>query len=85
MRRLFWLAMGITIGALVVRRLSRLAEQVTQKMTPKGVTESLGTALADLARQVGGLAGEVRSSMRARERELREGSGLDATANGVGK
>jgi adenylosuccinate lyase len=85
MRRLFWLAMGITIGALVVRRLSRLAEQVTQRLTPKGVTESVGTALADLAHQLGDLAGEVRSSMRARERELREGSGLDATVNGVSK
>ncbi|WP_324277516.1 hypothetical protein [Blastococcus brunescens] len=33
MRRLFWLAMGITIGALVVRKLSRAAE----KMTPAGI------------------------------------------------
>ena len=29
MRRLFWLAMGITIGALVVRKLSRAAEKMT--------------------------------------------------------
>ena len=33
MRRLFWLAMGVTIGALVVRRLSRAAE----KLTPQGI------------------------------------------------
>ena len=29
MRRLFWLAMGITIGALLVRKLSRAAERLT--------------------------------------------------------
>ena len=29
MRRLFWLAMGITIGALVVRKLSRAADKLT--------------------------------------------------------
>ncbi len=28
-RRLFWLAMGVTIGALVVRKLSRLADRLT--------------------------------------------------------
>ena len=33
MRRLFWLAMGITIGALVVRKLCRAAE----KLTPAGI------------------------------------------------
>jgi len=38
MRRLFWLAMGITIGALVVRKLSAAAE----KMTPRGIAGSIG-------------------------------------------
>ena len=42
MRRLFWLAMGITIGVLVVRKLSAAAE----RMTPG----SIGRSIADSAR-----------------------------------
>ena len=48
MRRLFWLAMGITIGALVVRKLSRAAE----KMTPGGIAASLADALRDVAEAI---------------------------------
>ena len=29
MRRLFWLAMGVTIGALLVRKLSKAAAKLT--------------------------------------------------------
>jgi hypothetical protein len=79
MKRLFWLAMGVTIGVLVMRRLTRLAERVTERMTPKGVAGSLGSALTDLAHELGAFAGDVRASMGAREHELREGAGLDAT------
>ena len=41
MRRLFWLVMGITIGVLVVRKLSAAAE----KMTPSGMLGSLACAM----------------------------------------
>ena len=33
MRRLFWLAMGVTIGVMVVRKLSKAAE----RLTPRGM------------------------------------------------
>ena len=74
MRRLFWLAMGITIGALVVRKLSRAAE----KMTPGGIAGSIAEALRDLADAIGEFGADVREAMAERESELRSGTGLDA-------
>lgn len=73
MRRLFWLGLGITVGALVVRRLSAAA----QKLTPGGIADSLSSGLSELARAIGDFAGDVRSAMGERERELRAGVGLD--------
>ncbi len=69
MKRLFWLALGITVGALVVRKLSRTAEA----FTPKGVAGSL-QGVADAVRD---FADEVREGMATRESELLEGTGID--------
>ena len=74
MRRLFWLAMGITIGALVVRKLSRAAE----KMTPAGIGASIAEGLRELADAIGDFGADVRAAAAAREQELRAGTGLDA-------
>ena len=74
MRRLFWLAMGITIGALVVRKVSRAAE----KMTPAGIGGSIAEGLRDLADAIGDFGADVRAAMAEREVELRAGTGLDA-------
>ena len=74
MRRLFWLAMGITIGALVVRRQSRAAE----KLTPQGIAGSLADGLRELAEAIGDFGADVRAAAAAREDELRAGTGLDA-------
>lgn len=73
MRRLFWLVMGITVGALVVRKLSKLAE----RMTPRGMGEGLTQALTNLADAMREFAGDVREAMADREAELRAGAGLD--------
>lgn len=73
MRRLFWLALGVTVGALVVRRLSAAA----QKLTPSGIAESLTAGLSELAAAIGEFAADVRASMSEREQELRAGVGLD--------
>ncbi len=74
MRRLFWLAMGITIGALVVRKLSRAAE----KLTPQGIAGALVEGLRDLADAIGEFGADIREAASAREAELRSGTGLDA-------
>ncbi len=74
MRRLFWLAMGVTIGALVVRKLSRAAD----KLTPAGMAGSIADGLRDLAEAIGDFGADVRAAANARETELRAGTGLDA-------
>jgi hypothetical protein len=76
MRRLFWLAMGITIGALVVRKLSQLA----QKLTPAGLANGLAVALRDLADSIREFTVDVRAAMNEREAELREATGLDGAS-----
>jgi len=40
-RRLFWLSMGVTIGTLVVRKLSRIAE----RMRPSGIAASFAAGV----------------------------------------
>ena len=73
MRRLFWLTMGITIGVLVVRKVSAAA----QKLTPGGVASSIGGGLSELAASLRDFSHDVREAMREREQELRSGTGLD--------
>jgi hypothetical protein len=77
-RRLFWLGAGIAIGVLIMRRLSKIAQQ----MTPKGIVDSFGGAIGDLVHELGGFLGDVRASMSERERDLRAGTGLDSTPSG---
>ncbi|MCZ2814619.1 hypothetical protein [Modestobacter sp. VKM Ac-2984] len=74
MRRLFWLAMGITIGVLVVRKLSETAE----KLTPQSLAGNLADGLRELADAIGDFGADVRAAAALREDELRAGTGLDA-------
>jgi len=75
MRRLFWLALGVTVGALVMRKLSRVAE----KLTPQGVAGGIASGLRELADSVGAFGADVRAAMADREQELRRTTGLDGT------
>ncbi len=79
MRRLFWLAMGVTIGALVVHKMSKLAE----KMTPSGLSKSIASSLADLAESLRYFGTDVRQAMAEREAELRENTALDGRVGKV--
>jgi hypothetical protein len=74
MRRLFWLAMGVTIGVLVVRKLSVAAE----RMTPAGIMGSVAEGLRELAEAIGDFGADVRAAAAEREAQLRAGTGLDA-------
>lgn len=80
MRRLFWLALGATVGVLVMRKLSAAAA----RLTPRGMVEGLTDALAELAESIGEFAGDVREAMTEREAELREGTGLDGRLGAAG-
>jgi hypothetical protein len=67
--------MGITIGALIVRKISRAAE----KLTPTGMAQGIAGALRELADAIGDFSADVRAAMREREEELRRATGLDGT------
>jgi hypothetical protein len=73
MRRLFWLAMGITIGVLVMRKLSKMAA----KLTPGGVAQGLAASLGELADALREFGADVRDAMADREDQLRAAAGLD--------
>lgn len=73
MRRLFWLAMGVTIGALLVRKLTKAAE----RLTPRGIAVGVGEGLRELADAIREFTADVREAMNEREIELRAGTGLD--------
>jgi|1186.fasta_scaffold871566_2 hypothetical protein len=64
------MALGATVGVLVVRRVSRAA----QAYTPEGIGRSL-TAAVDAVRD---LAEDVRAGMNEREQELRVALGVEA-------
>jgi chromosome condensin MukBEF MukE localization factor len=74
-KRLFWLALGATVGILVMRKVSRAIE----KLTPRGVVEGIGAGLADLADSISDFASDVRRAMTEREAQLREDTGMDGT------
>ena len=76
MRRLFWLAMGITIGVLVMRKLSKMAA----KIKPSGMAQGIAASLGELADALRDFGADVREAMAERETQLREASGLDGSA-----
>lgn len=78
MRRLFWLAMGITIGVLVMRKVSKIAA----KLTPGSMAQGLASSLGDLAEALRDFGGDVRAAMAERESQLRAAAGLDGASGG---
>jgi hypothetical protein len=78
MRRLFWLALGATVGVLIFRKLSTAA----QKLTPQGLAGSVGAGLSELAYSLRDFTADVRDAMSSRESELRIAAGLDGGAPG---
>jgi hypothetical protein len=66
MRRLLWLGIGIAVGALVVRKLTKTAESYTPKGLADGARESV-TGMLDSVRE---FVEEVREGMAEREDEL---------------
>jgi hypothetical protein len=68
-KRIFWLALGVTVGALVVRKLSSAAGQ----LSPRGLSQSL----RGLTDAVADFLDEVRQGASVREAELVQGAGID--------
>jgi hypothetical protein len=67
-RRLFYIALGATVGVLVVRRAAAAAEQ----WQPDNLAHRLTIAIEDFL-------ADMRESMAEREEELRSSLGLDGS------
>lgn len=73
MRRLFWIALGATLGVLVVHKVTKTA----QSYSPSGMAQGLSTGLSDLGEGLREMAETVREGMAERETELRHALGID--------
>ena len=74
-RRLFYVALGATVGVLVVRK----ATQAASRLTPSGMAGGLAGALGGLGDAIRDFGAEVRAGMSEREDDLRTQLGLDGT------
>ena len=73
MRRLFWVALGATLGVLVVHKIAKTA----QAYSPSGMAKGLSMGLSDLGEGLRDMAEVVREGMAERETELRHALGID--------
>lgn len=89
MKRLLWLGVGLAVGALAVRAVTRKA----RSLTPGGLADSLRQSGGGVADSVRDFVDDVREGMADREYEIRssfaEGVALDddhdqSWARGVG-
>jgi hypothetical protein len=66
MRRLLWLGVGLAVGALVFRAVSKKA----QAFTPEGIAGSARDSAAGLLDSVRSFVDDVRDGMAEREAEI---------------
>ncbi len=66
MKRLFWLGVGVAVGALVVRKLVQTADSYS----PSGLADSARGSAAGLLETVREFADDVRAAMAEREDDL---------------
>ncbi|MFY1632552.1 hypothetical protein ACN27F_04560 [Solwaraspora sp. WMMB335] len=66
MKRLLWLGVGLAVGALVVRKLSRTA----QSYSPSGIAASLSESAGGLVESVRTFVEDVREGMVEREQQI---------------
>ncbi len=76
-RRLFYIALGATVGVLVVRR----ATAAAQSLTPAGLQQRASGGVAGLTDAIREFTAEMRVAMAEREEELRTALGLDGSAD----
>ena len=74
-RRVFYIALGATVGILIVRK----ASQTAQRFTPAGVQGSMTGALGGLGEAIRDFGANIRAGMAEREDQLRTELGLDGS------
>jgi hypothetical protein len=67
-KRIVWLGIGLVVGALVVRAVTRKA----QSFTPSGLAASVRDSAAGIADSVRTFVDDVRDGMAEREAQIRE-------------
>lgn len=68
MRRLFWLGVGVAVGAVLVRKLTGVVEAYT----PQGIAASLQSSAAGAVDEVRAFVADVRAASAEREARIRE-------------
>lgn len=76
-RRLFWTAFGVGLGATTALVASRWTRKQARRAAPQTVAREAKGGLLDLTKLVTASVDEGRRAMDARERELRRTYGLD--------
>ncbi|MEV4639005.1 hypothetical protein AB0J80_16800 [Actinoplanes sp. NPDC049548] len=66
MKRLLWLGVGLAVGAIVVRKVTRKANE----FTPSGIATSLSESAGGLVESLRSFVEDVREGMAEREREI---------------
>ena len=66
MKRLLWLGVGLAVGAIVVRKLTRKASE----FTPSGIATSLSESAGGLVESLRNFVEDVREGMAEREQEI---------------
>lgn len=76
-RRLFWTAFGVGLGATTAVIASRWTRKQARKAAPQTIAREAKGGLFDLSKLVSASVDEGRRAMDERERELRATYGLD--------
>ncbi|MFC3494362.1 hypothetical protein [Glycomyces rhizosphaerae] len=66
LKRMIWVGIGIAVGVVVVRKLTKVAESVT----PGGVAERVGDAGAEMKQSFKAFWADVSEAKQAKEAEL---------------
>jgi len=68
MKRLLWLGIGLAVGAVVVRKVTRKANE----FTPSGIATSLSESAGGLVESLRSFVDDVRAGMAEREGQINE-------------
>lgn len=68
MKRLLWLGIGLAVGAVVVRKVTRKANE----FTPSGIATSLSESAGGLVESLRSFVDDVRDGMAEREGQINE-------------
>jgi hypothetical protein len=78
-RRLFWVAFGVGLGATTAVAASRWTRKQARKAAPQTIAREAKGGLLDLSKLLASSMDEGRRAMEERERELRDRYGIDET------